>query len=115
MNGSIFFTSFGAMYWVGSKSRTSPAMRVGKVLASKCVTGPMPLLPSTMFFHAVATSLPTGLTMPRPVMTTLRLLISNTHFNSEVRKRKLRPGAQLRMELGAGKSSLDVRLDVIDG
>src|SRR5580765_8598186 len=50
-------------------------MRVGNALASKCVTGPMPLTPSRMFFHAVATSLPTGLTMPRPVTTTRRLLI----------------------------------------
>src|SRR5512138_219646 len=32
----------------------------------------MPLLPSTTFCHAVSTVLPTGETMPRPVMTTRR-------------------------------------------
>src|SRR6185312_13277182 len=59
----------------GSKPFTSPAMRVGNALASKCVIGPMPLLPATTFFHAVATSLPTGETMPIPVTTTRRLFM----------------------------------------
>src|SRR5690348_5758744 len=74
MKGSIFLTSFGGTCCAGSKSRTSPAIRVGKVLASKCVTGPIPLRPATMLSQAVLMSLPTGETMPRPVTTT-RLFI----------------------------------------
>ena len=91
MNGSIFLTSFGATNCAGSKSRTSPAMRVGNVLASKCVTGPMPLLPARMFFHAVATSLPTGLTMPSPVTTTRRLLMDLPLRSSLIARIKKRP------------------------
>src|SRR5262249_41380871 len=82
MNGSIFLTSFAATYCVGSKSRTSPAMRVGNVEASKCVIGPMPLLPAVMFAQAVATSLPSGLMTPRPVTTTRRLLMCPTCLES---------------------------------
>src|SRR5262245_31648569 len=36
------------------------------------VIGTMPLLPSSTLRHAVSTLLPTGETMPRPVMTTRR-------------------------------------------
>src|SRR3954447_9640918 len=122
MNGSIFLTSFAATYCVGSNSRISPAMRVGNVDASKCVIGPMPLLPAVMFAQAVATSLPTGLMMPRPVTTTRRLLIFQTCLESQAgligpygavclrtpKKQKLRLVAQLPV-LSIGKnSSLDV-------
>src|SRR5579883_109592 len=74
MKGSIFLTSFAGMYCAGSKSLTSPAIFVGKLLASKCVIGPMPLLPASTLPHALATSLPTGETMPRPVTTTRRFI-----------------------------------------
>ena len=58
------------------RRRTSPdrsralrrRCRVGNVLASKWVIRPMPLWPARMLSHAVATSLPTGLTMPSPVI-----------------------------------------------
>src|SRR5690348_12457053 len=118
MKGSIFLTSFGGTCCAGSKSRTSPAIRVGNVLASKCVTGPMPLLPSRTLPQAVARSLPTGDTMPRPVTTT-RLFIrsfqgcikdescavgrSFRHYGSK------RPGETPRPRA----SGLDVGLDVI--
>src|SRR4051812_31446477 len=103
-------------------------MRVGNVDASKCVIGPMPLLPAVMFAQAVATSLPTGLMMPRPVTTTRRLLIFRTCLESQAgligpygavclrtpKKQKLRLVAQLPV-LSIGKnSSLDVSLDVVD-
>src|SRR5687768_2967375 len=65
--------SLGASHCATSKLLTSPAIRVGKVLASKRVIGPMPDLPATMFDQAVATPIPTGEMMPRPVMTALRL------------------------------------------
>jgi len=61
-------------------------MRVGNVEASKLVIGPMPLLPAVMFAQAVATSLPTGLTMPRPVTTTLRFMV---HLCDRPRSREL--------------------------
>src|SRR6185437_4891095 len=134
MNGSIFLTSFAAMYCAGSKSRTSPAMRVGNVLASKCVTIPMPLRPALMLLHAVATSLPTGDTKPNPVTTTrlfIRLFSMRPlreinyrapHFQITP-KRKLRPRAQLSVQTESkrpaaraadGASGLDVRLDVVN-
>src|SRR6185437_14470057 len=75
MKVSIFLMSFAGMNCAGSKSFTSPAMRVGNALASKCVIGPIPLAPATTFFHAVVTSLPTGETMPIPVTTTRRLFM----------------------------------------
>src|SRR6185312_4340648 len=122
MKGSIFLTSFAGMYCAGSKFRTSPAIRVGKVLASKCVTGPMPLLPARMLPHAVATSLPTGDTSPSPVTTTRRfesgLFIrvfawlkneSCAEGRSFLCNRSKRPGKPPRMRA----SGLDVRLDVI--
>src|SRR6185312_13369652 len=84
MKVSIFLTSFGAMYCAGSKPFTSPAMRVGNALASKCVIGPMPLLPATTFCQAVATSLPTGETMPRPVTTTRRLFMGTPDSKNSV-------------------------------
>src|SRR6185312_12610035 len=127
MNGSIFLTSFAATYCVGSKSRTSPAMRVGNVEASKCVIAPMPLFPAVMFAQAVATSLPTGLMMPRPVTTTRRLLMFEPALNSaglgnpyggvcfRTPKTKAAPrGRSSWCCRSRENSSLDVGLDVVD-
>src|SRR5690606_23711208 len=77
-----------------SKSRTSPAKRVGKVEASKRVTGPMPDRPARMLAQACGTSLPTGLTIPSPVTTTRRRVMWNADPKG---------------------SGLRVRLDVVDG
>src|SRR5690606_24113418 len=77
-----------------SKSRTSPANRVGKVDASNRVTGPMPDRPARMLVQACGMSLPTGLTIPRPVTTTLRRVMSSAAPEG---------------------SSLRVGLDVVDG
>jgi hypothetical protein len=43
----------------------------------------MPLRPAKILAQAVATSLPTGETIPRPVMTTRRLLNINPRSLSE--------------------------------
>src|SRR3546814_4063329 len=72
MNGSIFLQSFAGIQTLGSKSRTSPAIRVANAEASKLVIGPMPERPLTMLSQAEARSLPTGDTMPMPVITTRR-------------------------------------------
>ena len=52
------------------KSFTSAAMRTGKPLASKTVIGAPPLRPASSAPHVVATSLPTGVTSPMPVIAT---------------------------------------------
>src|SRR5574343_2051168 len=72
MNLSMRRASLGEMYWLMSKSLTSPATWQAMSLASKLVLVPMPLLPARRLAQAVVTSLPTGDTCPRPVTTTLR-------------------------------------------
>ena len=57
-----------------SKPFTSAAMRVGKPLASKSVIGAAPLRPASSASHVVATSLPTGVTRPMPVIATRRFV-----------------------------------------
>jgi hypothetical protein len=56
---------------------------VGKLLVSKRVTGPMPLRPARIEAQALATSLPTGETIPRPVMTARRLLNRGSSWESD--------------------------------
>src|SRR3954447_13639094 len=73
MNGSILRRSFGERYFSASNPATEPPKRTGNALTSKRVIGPIPLRPSSKFFHAVSTVLPTGETIPNPVMTTRRL------------------------------------------
>src|SRR5262245_5433847 len=73
MNGSMFRRRFAGRYFSASKSATPPWKRTGNALTSKRVIGTMPLLPSSTLRHAVSMLLPTGETMPRPVMTTRRL------------------------------------------
>jgi hypothetical protein len=51
-----------------------PAIRVGKALVSKSSISEIPELPSQTFFQASSSRLPTGDTMPIPVITTRRLL-----------------------------------------
>src|SRR5690554_4198009 len=43
----------------------------------------MPLFPATIFSHAVSTRLPTGDTMPNPVITTRRLLKTHLYWNGK--------------------------------
>src|SRR5687767_652745 len=64
--------SFLSRYCSTSKSLTSPAKVVSWSVASKRVIGPMPDRPSTMPCQVDATSLPSGVISPMPVMTTRR-------------------------------------------
>ena len=60
-----------SMYCRGSKSFTSAATLALCSVVSKWVMGPMPHLPAFRLSQKVGTSLPTGVTHPRPVTTTL--------------------------------------------
>ena len=55
-----------------SKCFTSAAMWTGKPLASKRLISAPPLRPASSASHVVATSLPTGVTRPMPVIATRR-------------------------------------------
>src|SRR5256885_10665081 len=68
----------------GSKSVTSPAIRLLKLLASKSVIGPIPLLASRSDFQKASSPMPFGATMPMPVTTTrFRLFITGPEGVSE--------------------------------
>src|SRR3972149_10943222 len=73
MKTSIFLTSFFSTYRTGSNPFPSPAMRQEKPEASKCVTGPMPHLPSSRAFQVSRVPIPTADTRPTPVITTRRV------------------------------------------
>ena len=64
--------SFGGTTPAGSKSLTSAATRTGNSLASNERIQSMPLRPSTAARHVEGASLPSGVTAPSPVTTTLR-------------------------------------------
>src|SRR5262249_18091945 len=100
-NGSRCLASRGSIQRVGSKSRTSPANRVAKSLVSKCVIGPMPLLPLTAARQVSSRPMPSGVTRPMPVTTTLLMDTPSPDGT------KLEPIGE--------KSSRRVRLDVFDG
>src|SRR5437899_5528279 len=72
MNRSFRRASFLSMKLAGSNPFTSPAMRQGKSLASKRVIGPTPLLPAIAASHVCWVPMPSGVTRPMPVTTTLR-------------------------------------------
>ena len=71
-NRSARFASLRSMYARGSKSWTSPAIRVSRSFASNRVIGPMPLLPAVRPAQDVSTVAPSGVIIPRPVTTTRR-------------------------------------------
>src|SRR2546428_6570596 len=68
--GSNFRSSFLSMYLSGSKPLSSPAMRVGKPVASKRVMGPIPDAPRVRAAQNSSAVVPVGVTAPTPVMTT---------------------------------------------
>ena len=72
INVSMRLTSLGDIQSAALKFLTSPAKRVGNILASKWVIGPIPPRPLIVLSHASAIPLPTGETIPRPVITTRR-------------------------------------------
>ena len=64
-----------------SKPRTSAAMVVGNALASNRVIGPTPDFPALAPAQVDSRVNPSGLIIPRPEMTTLRLCIA-VHLKS---------------------------------
>ena len=74
MNGSaaVVRTSRAAIQRVGWKPFTSPAMRLGNLLASNRVMGAMPERPARSAYQVSSVPMPTGVTRPTPVTTTLR-------------------------------------------
>src|SRR3990172_5810801 len=72
INVSMRRASFADMYCVTSNPLTSPAICAEKAAGSKCVMREIPGLPARMLDQASVTVLPTGLMIPRPVMTTRR-------------------------------------------
>src|SRR5687767_5225773 len=70
----------------GSKPLTSPANLVAKSLASNSVIGAIPLLPATSAPQVSSRPMPSGVTRPMPVTTTLRaLMISPPRLRGRVR------------------------------
>src|SRR3954471_4016199 len=65
--------SLGDIAAAGSKSLTSAAIDTGKLSASNARMKSTPLLPATRLDQVVGTSLPTGVTAPRPVITARRI------------------------------------------
>src|SRR5512143_3723990 len=72
MKMSIFLISFFSMNRPGSNPFTSPAMRAVNADASKRVIGPIPLFPAVRAVQFSALPIPSGETMPTPVMATRR-------------------------------------------
>ena len=68
--------SFGGTTPAGSKSLTSAATRTGNPLASNERIQSMPLRPATAASQVDGASLPSGVTAPSPVTTTLRIAAS---------------------------------------
>src|SRR6266853_1330827 len=97
MKTSIFLTSFFSTNASGSKSLTSPAMRVENSVGSNFVIVATPLLPAVSACQLGSVPIPSDDTRPMPVTTTRRL--SAMRF--------LLPGKGLLLAFG-------VRLDVFD-
>src|SRR5580698_7487335 len=72
MKRPVFFSSFFSSQLRGSKPFTSPAIRQSKAVASKCVMGPMPLLPASRLLQTSSVPIPHPQTSPTPVTTTRR-------------------------------------------
>jgi len=70
MKSSSRRSSFFSTWRRGSKPFTSPAIFVASPAGSNCVMGPMPERPAQRAAQVSSTVLPTGFTVPMPVMTT---------------------------------------------
>src|SRR5436190_8047106 len=71
MNKSIFLTSFLSNHWRGSKFLTSAAILVENCVVSKREIIETPLRPSQRPFHVSSVPVPSAVTNPTPVTTTL--------------------------------------------
>src|SRR5262245_58635449 len=69
---SVRFRSLAGRRPSGSKPFTSPAIRTGNELASNDRIQSTPLRPATSAVHVPSIVVPTGVTAPTPVTTTLR-------------------------------------------
>src|SRR5947209_4413184 len=72
MKRAVLRTSFFSMNCCGLKFFTSPAKRVVKAEGSKSSMVEMPMRPSRMPRHVSSVPMPTELSRPTPVTTTLR-------------------------------------------
>ena len=77
-NRSVFLKSLFSIYFSGSKFLTSPATFAFESVASKDLIWSIPHTPFTILLQVVSTSLPSGVTQPKPVTTTL--LIGKSPF-----------------------------------
>src|SRR5215211_6170743 len=69
--------SRGSIVGSSVKFLTSPAIRIGNPLASNRVISPIPLWPASSARQVVGRSFPSGVTAPRPVITTRRIETSS--------------------------------------
>src|SRR5919201_830880 len=76
---SVRRASLRSMYCVASKPFTSPAICVSYGAGSKREMRVMPLRPCVSESQLLATSSPSGVTMPMPVTTTRRVISSRSH------------------------------------
>src|SRR5580658_10237240 len=72
MKRPIFLISLRSMNCAGSKFFTSPAIRQVNAEASNCSILEIPFRPSRMAFQLWSVPMPSGLSKPTPVTTTLR-------------------------------------------
>src|SRR5215471_19853976 len=86
MKESIFLTSFLSNQRSGSKFLTSPAILVGNWVVSKRVIVEMPLRPSQRAFHVSSVPVPSAVTNPTPVTTTLLFCKIKTSRNLRFRE-----------------------------
>ena len=76
MKGSIFLTSFFSTQSKGSKPLSSAAIFVENWAVSNLVIRPTPVLPCMSESQVGSVPMPTGVTKPIPVTTTLRFTMT---------------------------------------
>ena len=121
MNRAVFLTSFFSTKSRGSKAGTSPAIRQGKGVASKSVTGPIPERPAKMAFQAFSVPIPVGQMSPIPVTTTRRPLpigsilsgLSRVHQKRPLGLRERGVNARIRFATDDGFSGGKSRLAIL--
>src|SRR5688572_4410332 len=124
MNGSTWRWTLWSTRLPGSKPYswsagfTSQAMRHFWSLASKCVIGPAPLLPARIFFQVVSTSAPKGVTSPRPVTTTRRMISLHGKLQKQTASLQAAGSRSCRRRFSQRRQMADplalVLLDIVD-
>src|SRR5262245_66453712 len=85
MKESIFLTSFFSNQQRGSKFLTSPAILVGNWVVSNLEIFEIPLRPSQRPFQVSSVPVPSAVTKPTPVTTTLLFCKIRTSFSQTSR------------------------------